>query len=224
MKYLIFVLFIKIYLCQIQKSEETNENKLNKNSNNQVKGLEINFNNIFDDTNIQIFNDDENNNEKKFILSQYTYIIYPSNNKFIEQYSSILAAYIKNNTGLEIGVTPNMAMKMTNKIRNNFIQLILDNTNNENLNDIVRIRINHRKILIKAKELAGFNQGINIINKLLLGNNLSNKTYDEIYFGPKIIVFKADAKFNYFTFIAILITFILIIFSFYILIKRRINS
>ena len=220
MKYFIFFIFIKICLSQIEKSNNTNS--LNEESNKEIKKLEINYTNIFNDTNIQMIKDDENSNEKKFILNQQTYIIYPSNNKVIEQYASILASYIKNNTGLQIGVTPNMAMKMTNKIKNNFIQLILDNKDNENKNDIIRIKINHRKILIKAKELIGFNQGINIIKKLLMKNNPSNNTYDEINFDPKIIIFKADARFNYYLLFGILITFILIMISSCVLLKKRI--
>ena len=33
-------------------------------------------------------------------------------------------------------------MKMTNKIKNNFIQLILESKNNDNINEIVKININ----------------------------------------------------------------------------------
>ena len=113
-----------------------------------------------------------------------------------------------------------MAMKMTNKIKNNFIQLILENKNNENINDIVNIKINHRKILIKAKELVGINRGINIIKQLLIGNNSRNNSYTEIHFGPKQIIIIANIKNNNYIYFGILISFILILFSFYI-IKRN---
>ena len=108
-------------------------------------------------------------------------------------------------------------MKMTNKIKNNFIQLILENKNNENINDIVNIKINHRKILIKAKELVGINRGINIIKQLLIGNNPGNNSYTEIHFGPKQMIIIANIKNNNYIYFGILISFILILFSFYII-------
>ena len=94
------------------------------------------------------------------------------------------------------------------------------NKNNENINDIVNIKINHRKILIKAKELVGINRGINIIKQLLIGNNSRNNSYTEIHFGPKQIIIIANIKNNNYIYFGILISFILILFSFYI-IKRN---
>ena len=105
-------------------------------------------------------------------------------------------------------------MKMTNKIKNNFIQLILESKNNDNINEIVKININHRKILIKAKEIIGINRGINILKNLLIRNNLSNKTYNEIHFIPiKIICNDTIKNINY-VYFGLLITFIIIIISF----------
>ena len=218
MKIFIFIIFIKFCFNQIAPKAE-NETKENIDKNKEIKILEINYN-ILNDSDIQFVNDYQNSNDKKFILNEQTYIIYPSNNKEIEQISSILSTHIKNNTSINIGVTPNMAMKMTNKIKNNFIQLILENKNNENINDIVNIKINHRKILIKAKELVGINRGINIIKQLLIGNNSGNNSYTEIHFGPKQIIIIANIKNNNYIYFGILISFILILFSFYI-IKRN---
>ena len=214
----LYNLFIKFCFNQIAPKAE-NETKENIDKNKEIKILEINYN-ILNDSDIQFVNDYQNSNDKKFILNEQTYIIYPSNNKEIEQISSILSTHIKNNTSINIGVTPNMAMKMTNKIKNNFIQLILENKNNENINDIVNIKINHRKILIKAKELVGINRGINIIKQLLIGNNPGNNSYTEIHFGPKQIIIIANIKNNNYIYFGILISFILILFSFYI-IKRN---
>ena len=106
-------------------------------------------------------------------------------------------------------------MKMTNKIKNNFIQLVLENKNNDNENEIVKIKINHRKILIKSKDLLGIKQGLNIIEQLLLGNNLANNTYDEIYFGPKEIILSSNIKNNKLIYFGLIISFILIIVTFY---------
>ena len=217
MKFFIFIIFIKVLLNQIfPKDNDLTKNAQdnNKENNKEIKKLEINYNKL-NDTFIQIISDEQNSKDKKFILNEQTYIIYPSNNKNIEQYSSLLSIIIKNNSGINIGVTPNIAMKMTNKIKNNFIQLILENKNKENENEIVKIKINHRKILIKSKELLGIKQGLNIIEKLLLGNNLSNTTYDEIYFGPKEIILSSNVKNNKLIYFGLLISFILIIATFY---------
>ena len=212
MKYFIIIIFINLSLNQIIQKESNNPQE-NEAKKTEMKILDINYNKI-NDSDIQLIDSENNSNEKKFILNEQTYIIYPSNNKNIEQYSTTLSIYIKNITGINIGVTPNMAMKMTNKIKNNFIQLIIEKRNNDNINDIVRININHRKILIKAKELFGINRGIEIIKQILIGNNLSNDTFDEIHFGPKQIVLSENIKNNNYIYFGILISFILIIISF----------
>ena len=220
MKYYIIVIFIKLCLNQI--IQKSNENKPEEDLiNKEATKLEINYN-IFNDSDIQIIKSEDNSNEKKFILNEQTYIIYPSNNKLIEEYSSLLSKHIKNNTGINIGVTPNIAMKMTNKIKNNFIQLIIENKNNENINDIVKININHRKILIKAKEIIGINQGVNIIKRLLYENNASNKTFNEIHFSPIQIIYSENIKNSKYVYFCLLIAFILIIFSFCFMGLRRI--
>lgn len=108
-------------------------------------------------------------------------------------------------------------MKMTNKIKNNFIQLIKENKNKENENVIVNIKINHRKILIKSKDLIGINRGINIIKQLLIGNNLANSTYDEIHFGPKLILVNTYIKNNQYIYLGLIISFVLILITFYII-------
>ena len=217
MKFFIFIIFIKVLLNQIvQKDNDLAKNTQENNieNNKELKKLEINYNKL-NDTFIRIIEDEQNSRDKKFVLNEQTYIIYPSNNKNIEQYSSLLSIIIKNNSGIIIGVTPNMAMKMTNKIKNNFIQLVLENKNNDNENEIVKIKINHRKILIKSKDLLGIKQGLNIIEQLLLGNNLANNTYDEIYFGPKEIILSSNIKNNKLIYFGLIISFILIIVTFY---------
>ena len=216
MKTFLFCLFIKTIINQIQ----TTNNTIKKEKEvKELAKLKINYN-ILNDSNIYIINNN-NKNEKNFILNQQTYIIYPSNNKNIEQYSSILSHYIKNITGIEIGVTPNMAMKMTNKIKNNFIHIILENINSENKDNIVNIKINHRKILIKSKELIGIEQGINIIKQLLNESNKSNATYDEIYFYPIEILLKSNIKTNNYIYLGILISSILVLLSLYILYLKQ---
>ena len=212
MKYFLIIIFIKAFINQI--IQKNNENNIEEDlTNKEITKLEINYE-IINDTDIQIIKPEDNSKEKNFILNEQTYIIYPSNNKLIEQYSSLLSTYIKNNTSINIGVTPNIAMKMTNKIKNNFIQLILENKNNENIYDIVKININHRKILIKAKEIIGINQGINIIKKLLYENNISNKTYNEIHFSPIQIIYSENIKNSNYVYFGLLISFIFVIFSF----------
>ena len=212
MKYFFFLLiFIKLCLNQIVE-KNINNAKEEDNQKNEIKKLEIKYS-VLNDTDIQIIESEQNTKDEKFILNEQTYIIYPSNNKEIEQYSLLLSGYIKNNTGINIGVTPNLAMKMTNKIKNNFIQLIKENKNNENENVIINIKINHRKILMKSKDLIGINRGINIIKQLLIGNNKLNNTYDEIHFGPKQIIANTNIKNNKYIYYGLLISFILILIT-----------
>ena len=216
MKYFFFLLiFIKLCLNQIVE-KNINNAKEEDNQKNEIKKLEIKYS-VLNDTDIQIIESEQNTKDEKFILNEQTYIIYPSNNKEIEQYSLLLSTYIKNNSGINIGVTPNLAMKMTNKIKNNFIQLIKENKNKENENVIVNIKINHRKILIKSKDLIGINRGINIIKQLLIGNNLANSTYDEIHFGPKLILVNTYIKNNQYIYLGLIISFVLILITFYII-------
>ena len=111
MKYLIFIIFIKFSISQIVQKEEVNS-KGEKIQKNEIKSLEIDYNKT-NRTDIQLIEPEINSRDKKFVLSEQTYIIYPSNNMEIEQYSIILSTLIKNITGINIGVTPNMAMKMT---------------------------------------------------------------------------------------------------------------
>ena len=212
MKYFFFLLiFIKLCLNQIVE-KNINNAKEEDNQKNEIKKLEIKYS-VLNDTDIQIIESEQNTKDEKFILNEQTYIIYPSNNKEIEQYSLLLSGYIKNNTGINIGVTPNLAMKMTNKIKNNFIQLIKEKKNNENENIIINIKINHRKILMKSKDLIGINRGINIIKQLLIGNNKLNNTYDEIHFGPKQILANTNIKNNQYIYYGLLISFILILIT-----------
>ena len=216
MKYFfIFIIFIKFCLNQIVEQNINVQNQQEK-PNKEIKQLEIKYTSL-NDTDIQIIEIEQNIKDEKFILNEQTYIIYPSNNKEIEQYSLLLSTYIKNNSGINIGVTPNLAMKMTNKIKNNFIQLIKENKNKENENVIVNIKINHRKILIKSKDLIGINRGINIIKQLLIGNNLANSTYDEIHFGPKLILVNTYIKNNQYIYLGLIISFVLILITFYII-------
>ena len=211
MKYYIIIIFIKVCFNQLIEKDDNEISKSEKNE--EKKKLIINYN-LIKDIDINLYPSENNSNEKSFILNEQTYIIYPSNNKIIEQYSIILAQNIKNNTSINIGVTPNLAMKMTNKIKNNFIQLILESKNNDNINEIVKININHRKILIKAKEIIGINRGVNILKNLLIRNNLSNKTYNEIHFIPIKIICNDTIKNSNFVYFGLLITFIIIIISF----------
>ena len=211
MKYYIIIIFIKVCFNQLIEKDDNEISKSEKNE--EKKKLIINYN-LIKDIDINLYPGENNSTEKSFILNEQTYIIYPSNNKIIEQYSIILAQNIKNNTSINIGVTPNLAMKMTNKIKNNFIQLILESKNNDNINEIVKININHRKILIKAKEIIGINRGVNILKNLLIRNNLSNKTYNEIHFIPIKIICNDTIKNNNFVYFGLLITFIIIIISF----------
>ena len=211
MKYYIIIIFIKVCFNQLIEKDDNEISKSEKNE--EKKKLIINYN-LIKDIDINLYPGENNSNEKSFILNEQTYIIYPSNNKIIEQYSIILAQNVKNNTSINIGVTPNLAMKMTNKIKNNFIQLILENKNNDNINEIVKININHRKILIKAKEIIGINRGVNILKNLLIRNNLSNKTYNEIHFIPIKIICNDTIKNNNYVYFGLIITFIIIIISF----------
>ena len=207
--FFLFLIFIKLCFNQIVE-KSINIEKEDIKQKNEIKKLEINYS-VLNDTDIQIIDSEQNSKDEKFILHDQTYIIYPSNNKEIEQYSLLLSGYIKNNTSINIGVTPNLAMKMTNKIKNNFIQLIKENKNNENENIIVNIKINHRKILIKSKDIIGINRGINIIKQLLIGNNNSNNTYDEVHFSPIQILANTNIRSNQYIYYGLLISFILIL-------------
>ena len=190
MKYFFFLLiFIKLCLNQIVE-KNINNAKEEDNQKNEIKKLEIKYS-VLNDTDIQIIESEQNTKDEKFILNEQTYIIYPSNNKEIEQYSLLLSGYIKNN----------------------FIQLIKENKNNENENVIINIKINHRKILMKSKDLIGINRGINIIKQLLIWNNKLNNTYDEIHFGPKQILANTNIKNNQYIYFGLIISFILILIT-----------
>ena len=211
MKTLLFLSSIIITLNQLQKTE--NSEKKNEKQNKEIKSLIIKYDS-FNVENLEIIKD-KNDNERKFILNQNTYIIYPSYDKKIEDYGSMLSRDIKNFTGLEIGVTPNMAMKMSNKVKNNFIQIILEKMNQENKNQIVNIKINHRKIIIKSKELIGIRNGIKIISNILSNNRKINMTYDEVVFEPIEIILKSNITNSNYVYAGLIVSILLISMTLY---------
>ena len=124
----IFILFIYFI---IHFSSEQNVSNTYELFNQNVKKKIINsyiidFNSSFEESKEIIIN--YKNKEDLFILNNQTYIIFPANNQELSDYADALTLYVKNYTGLEILVAPNVIRKTSNKNKNTFIQIVLDKT------------------------------------------------------------------------------------------------
>ena len=108
------------------------------------------------------------------MLNNQTYIIFPSNNQELSNYADALTLFIKNYTGLEILVAPNVIRKTSNRNKNTFIQIVLDKT----LKKDFQIEISKRKIKLISNSNLGIKRAI-IIFKTIFENNFKNN--DTIY-------------------------------------------
>ena len=172
------------------------------------------INNFIIDLNSSLidFNDiikESKNEEDYFVLNSQTYIIFPSNNQELSNIADLLTLYIKNYTGLEILVAPNVIRKTSNRNKNDFIQIVLDKSLKKNF----QIEIGKRKIKIVSNSNIGIKRAI-IIFKKILENNFKDKEaiYENIKF-PLADIFNKEDHINLRIIGVIIITIIIIYFS-----------
>ena len=138
----IFILFIYfIFHFSIEQNVSNTYELLNKKIKQKIiNNYIINFNSSLEENKDIII--DYKNKEDLFILNNQTYIIFPANNQELSDYADALTLYVKNYTGLEILVAPNVIRKTSNKNKNTFIQIVLDKT----LKKAYQIEISRRKM------------------------------------------------------------------------------
>jgi hypothetical protein len=208
MKTNIFLIFVFILLekSSIQQNITTSyeiTNNLSKKKLFQKYTIKLNKS-INDFENVKINYKEE---EDFFILNNQTYIIFPSNNKELSNNAELLAKVVKNLTGLEILVAPNVIRKTSNKNKNTFIQIVLD----KSINKEFHININKRKIILSSKSNEGIYKSVILFKKILESQfNDKNSIYENIEFPcVDIISNEQIIKFEY---LSLVLTSIIIIF------------
>ena len=172
------------------------------------------INNFIIDLNSSLidFNDiikESKNEEDYFVLNSQTYIIFPSNNQELSNIADLLTLYIKNYTGLEILVAPNVIRKTSNRNKNDFIQIVLDKSLKKNF----QIEISKRKIKIVSNSNIGIKRAILIFKKILEINFKDKEAiYENIKF-PLADIFNKEDHMNLRIIGVIIITIISIYFS-----------
>ena len=160
----------------------------------------------------QIILDYKNKDDKNdfFILNNQTYIIFPSNNQELSKSADYLTQSVKNYTGLEILVAPNVIRKTSNRNKNTFIQIVIDRT----LDKTYQIEISRRKIKLASNTNSGINKSI-LVFKEILENNFKHKDiiYENIQF-PLADIYYYESKLNLRLVGLIIITFIIIYITF----------
>ena len=207
MKTNIFLIFVFILLekSSIQQNITTSyeiTNNLSKKKLFQKYTIKLNKS-INDFENVKINYKEE---EDFFILNNQTYIIFPSNNKELSNNAELLAKVVKNLTGLEILVAPNVIRKTSNKNKNTFIQIVLD----KSINKEFHININKRKIILSSKSNEGIYKSVILFKKILESQfNDKNSIYENIEFPcVDIISNEQIIKFEY---LSLFLTTIIII-------------
>ena len=206
----IFILFIYFI---IHFSSEQNVSNTYELFNQNVKKKIINsyiidFNSSFEESKEIIIN--YKNKEDLFILNNQTYIIFPANNQELSDYADALTLYVKNYTGLEILVAPNVIRKTSNKNKNTFIQIVLDKT----LKKAYQIEISRRKMKLSSNSNFGIKRAIILFKKILENNFKKNDTiYEKIEF-PSCDISMKEQNINFHIIILIIITSLVIYLSF----------
>ena len=202
----LFFVFILLEKSSIQQNITTSyeiTNNLSKKKLFQKYTIKLNKS-INDFENVKInYKEDED----FFILNNQTYIIFPSNNKELSNNAELLAKVVKNLTGLEILVAPNVIRKTSNKNKNTFIQIVLD----KSINKEFHININKRKIILSSKSNEGIYKSVILFKKILESQfNDKNSIYENIEFPcVDIISNEQIIKFEY---LSLFLTTIIIIF------------
>ena len=189
-----FIILLFIYLLE-NSSEENISSTYDifnqKPKKKIVPNFKIDFNSSLNESKEVILN--YKNDEDSFNLNNQTYIIFPSNNQEFSNYADAISLYIKNYTGLEILVAPNVIRKTSNKNKNNFIQIVL---NKEIKNDF-EIRINRRKIQLISSTNNGIKKSILTFKTIIINNFKKNDTiYENIEFPSIEIISKNNLLLN----------------------------
>ena len=205
-----FILFIYFIL---RFSSEQNVSNTYELLNKKIKKKIINnyiidFNSSLDENKEIIIN--FKNKEDLFILNNQTYIIFPANNQELSDYADALTLYVKNYTGLEILVAPNIIRKTSNKNKNTFIQIVLDKT----VKNAYQIEISRRKMKLSSNSNFGIKRVILFFKTILEKNFKKNNTiYEKIEF-PPCDIFMKEQNINFHIIILIIFTLLVIYISF----------
>ena len=212
---IIILLFYLINVILEQNISNTYDVINHEKKKTIIKDFIVNYNSSFIETKEIII--ETKNNEEYFMLNNQTYIIFPSNNQELSNYADALTLYIKNYTGLEILVAPNVIRKTSNKNKNTFIQIVLDKT----LKNAFQIEISKRKIKLLSNSNLGIKRAI-IIFKTIFDNNFksNNTIYENIEF-PSAEIFAYEKNTNIGIIIIIIFTLLILYISFR-LIKSKI--
>ena len=188
----IILLFIYIFESSSEENISSTYDIFNKKPKKKiVPNFKIDFNSSLNESKEVILN--YKNDEDSFNLNNQTYIIFPSNNQEFSNYADAISLYIKNYTGLEILVAPNVIRKTSNKNKNNFIQIVL---NKEIKNDF-EIRINRRKIQLISSTNNGIKKSILTFKTIIINNFKKNDTiYENIEFPSVEIISKNSLLLN----------------------------
>ena len=205
-----FILFISFLL---HFSSEQNVSKTYDVFNKEIKKKTINnyiidFKSSLEENKEIIVN--YINKEDLFILNNQTYIIFPANNQELSDYADILTLCVKNYTGLEILVAPNVIRKTSNKNKNTFIQIVLDKA----LKKAYQIEISRRKMKLSSNSNIGIKRAILLFKRILENNFKNNETiYEKIEF-PSAEIFMKQKNINFNIIVLIIITSLIIYISF----------
>ena len=117
---------------------------------------------------------------------------------------------VKNYTGLEILVAPNVIRKTSNKNKNTFIQIVLDKA----LKKVYQIEISRRKMKLSSNSNFGIKRAIILFKTILENNFKKNDTiYEKIEF-PSCDISMKEQNINFHIIILIIITSLVIYLSF----------
>ena len=206
----IFILFIYfIFHFSIEQNVSNTYELLNKKIKQKIiNNYIINFNSSLEENKDIII--DYKNKEDLFILNNQTYIIFPANNQELSDYADALTLYVKNYTGLEILVAPNVIRKTSNKNKNTFIQIVLDKT----LKKAYQIEISRRKMKLSSNSYFGIKNAILLLKRILENNLKKNGTiYEKIEF-PSADISMKEQNINFHIIILMIITSSVIYISF----------
>ena len=206
----IFILFIYfIFHFSIEQNVSNTYELLNKKIKQKIiNNYIINFNSSLEENKDIII--DYKNKEDLFILNNQTYIIFPANNQELSDYADALTLYVKNYTGLEILVAPNVIRKTSNKNKNTFIQIVLDKT----LKKAYQIEISRRKMKLSSNSYFGIKNAILLLKRILENNLKKNGTiYEKIQF-PSADISMKEQNINFHIIILMIITSSVIYISF----------
>ena len=207
-----FIILLIFYLLKSSLEEDISKTYdifNQKTKKKLVPNIKIDLNSSLNENKELIIN--YKNNEDSFNLNNQTYIIFPSNYQEFSNLADTISLYIKNYTGLEILVAPNVIRKTSNKNKNNFIQIVL---NKEIKNDF-EIRINKRKMQLISKTNDGIKKSILTFKTILIKNFQKNDTiYENIEFPSVEIISKYNLLLNKGSIIISIILIVIITFYF----------